>query len=91
MARSFAKVVQPLAKGQITIPIAMRRALGITDSSLLQLRLIGNVIIISKLPVESEREPRIYSDEEIAQFLEDDRLSPELADWARRRLGGRIL
>jgi bifunctional DNA-binding transcriptional regulator/antitoxin component of YhaV-PrlF toxin-antitoxin module len=91
MARSTTRIVQPLGKGQITIPIAMRRALGITDSSLLQLKLIGDVIVISKLAVESEHEPRIYTDEEIAQFFEDDRLSPELADWARRRLGGRIL
>jgi hypothetical protein len=69
----------------------MRQALGITESSLLQLKLVGDVIVISKLPVESEREPRIYTDEEIAQFFEDDKLSPELAEWARRRLGGRVL
>lgn len=76
-----AKVVRPLAKGQITIPIAIRRALGITESSLLEVRLEGNKIVISKL--EPDGSFRVYSDDEIAEFLEEDKITPEIADRVR--------
>jgi bifunctional DNA-binding transcriptional regulator/antitoxin component of YhaV-PrlF toxin-antitoxin module len=74
-------------KGQITIPIAMRRALGITDETLLQLSLEGDRITISKLPLRKTDELGIYSDEELAEYLEADRIPPEVADWARNNFG----
>lgn len=77
------KIVQPLAKGQITIPIAMRRALGITDTTLLEVSLEGDQIVISKLSLEPDHPVRIYTDDEIAEFLEADKISPELAAWVR--------
>ena len=76
-----AKVVRPLAKGQITIPIAIRRALGITESSLLEIRMEANRIVISKL--EPEGAFRVYSDQEIADFLEEDKITPEIAGRVR--------
>jgi bifunctional DNA-binding transcriptional regulator/antitoxin component of YhaV-PrlF toxin-antitoxin module len=72
-----------MAKGQITIPVAMRRALGITNETLLEVSLQGDQIVISKLSLKSDHPVRIYTDEEIAEFLEADKISPELAAWVQ--------
>ena len=84
---STVKVVQPVLNGQITIPQEILSALSIADCSLVQVGIDGDKIVISKLELETDRDVRIYSDEEIAEFLEADKLSPELAEWARTRLG----
>lgn len=63
--------VRPLHRGQVTIPIAIRRALGITESSLLRLSVEGDRIIISKLTAEPNGEGRVYSDEEIAAWVRE--------------------
>ncbi|MBI3979738.1 MAG: AbrB/MazE/SpoVT family DNA-binding domain-containing protein [Chloroflexi bacterium] len=84
MARSsVSKIVRPLAKGQITIPIAIRRALNITESSLLEVSLQGDKIVISKLPIQAEGTFRVYSDDEIAEFLAEDKITPETAERVR--------
>lgn len=77
------KVVRPLPKGQITIPVAIRRALGITESSLLEIGLDGERIVFSKLDHIGDSSLRLYSDEEIAEFLEEDRITPEIAQRVR--------
>ena len=88
MARSqTARVVQPLAKGQITIPVGIRRALGIDESTLLEIRLDGEQIVITKLP-QSTREVRLYTDEEIRAFLAEDVISPADAAWVQQMLAG---
>ncbi|MGH2603028.1 MAG: AbrB/MazE/SpoVT family DNA-binding domain-containing protein, partial [Dehalococcoidia bacterium] len=88
MARATTtKIIQPQPKGQITIPIAMRRALGINESSLLELTLVGDQIVISKLAPYADQGVRIYTDEEIAEFLEEDKIPADLAEWARARFG----
>lgn len=78
-----AQVIQPMPKGQITILAAMRRALGIDESSLLEIRLDGDRLVISKLVERDDESVRIFTDEEIAAFMEEDKISPELADWVR--------
>jgi AbrB family looped-hinge helix DNA binding protein len=87
MARSTTtKIVQPLAKGQITIPVAMRRALGITETSMLLIRLEGEQIVISKLGATSDEDVRLYSDVELAEFLAEDVIEPADAEWVRQML-----
>jgi hypothetical protein len=54
------------------------------DSSLLEVSLEGERIIISNLEVASEKGFRVYSDAEIAEFLEEDRISPEAAERVRK-------
>jgi len=76
----ISKIVRPLPKGQITIPIAIRRVLGITDASLLEVRLQGDEIVISKLGYGHGDPFRVYSDEEIAEFLDEDRITAETAE-----------
>ena len=77
------RIIRPLPKGQITIPIAIRRELDITESSLLEIALEGERIVISKLDPSGDLAPRLYSDAEIAEFLAEDRISPETAERVR--------
>jgi bifunctional DNA-binding transcriptional regulator/antitoxin component of YhaV-PrlF toxin-antitoxin module len=84
-----ARVIQPMVEGQIIIPDAMRRALGLDASELLEIRLDGEHLIISKLSEPSDGDVRVFTDEEIAEFLEADKIPPDLADWARRRFSRR--
>jgi bifunctional DNA-binding transcriptional regulator/antitoxin component of YhaV-PrlF toxin-antitoxin module len=83
------RVIQPMVEGQIVIPDSMRHALGLGASELLEIRLDGEHLIISKLGEPSDGDIRVYTDEEIAEFLEADKIPPDLADWARRRFGRR--
>ncbi len=83
------KIVKPLAKGQITIPVEFRRRLNISKNTFLQLTLKeGKIEIVPlRLVPEGEALLRDYSDEEIQRFLEEDRLDPETLAKVRRLLG----
>lgn len=77
------RVVRPLPKGQITIPVAMRRALGITEDTLLEVALDGDRIVVSKLVTAAGKGFRLYDDDEVKALLDEDQLSPEAAERVR--------
>ena len=87
--KQLTKVVKPLAKGQITIPVEFRRRLNISADTFLQLTLQEGKIEILPLRLVPEREAllREYTDEEIQRFLEEDRLAPETVAKVRQLLG----
>lgn len=90
MARNepVTKLVRPLAKGQVTIPVEFRRRLKIDAGTLLSLTLReGTIEIVPLRPLAPEERLREYSDDEIERFLEEDRLDPETAARVRRLLG----
>ena len=70
------KIVKPLSRGQITIPIEFRKKLGIGSNTILNLVLKGNKIEITPAVVRefNEDEMREYTDKEISQFLQDDKI-----------------
>lgn len=68
--------IKILPKGLITIPKKMRDRLGIKDGDIAKINISKNSIIIE--PRESN-EYRLFSDEEIEQWVKDDKLSIELA------------
>lgn len=74
-----------LGKGMVTIPKQWRDELGIEEGTVVKARKEGN-----KLVIEAQRSPsvpyRIYSDAEINEFLEDDKLPRELTKKVRRNL-----
>jgi AbrB family looped-hinge helix DNA binding protein len=76
--RNRRKIVKPLAKGQVTIPAEFRDALGIDTETLLSISLIGDHLEIRPLR-QGEEELRRYTEEEVARFVADDRLEPEVA------------
>jgi AbrB family looped-hinge helix DNA binding protein len=76
------KIVRPLAKGQITIPAAFRKALGIGRDTLLEVSLTGDHLEIA--PVSQGADIlRRYTEEEVARFMEEARLEPEVAERVR--------
>ncbi len=82
------KLVRPLAKGQVTIPVEFRRRLKIDAGTLLSLTLReGTIEIVPLRPLAPEERLREYSDDEIERFLREDRLDPETAARVRRLLG----
>ena len=88
-AKELTKVIKPLAKGQITIPVEFRRRLNIGSDTFLQLTLKrGKIEIVPlRLVPEGETLLREYTDEEIQRFLEEDRLDPETLAKVRQLLG----
>ena len=76
------KVVRTLAKGQVTLPTEFRAALGIEPETLLDVRLVGDHLEIKPLQTGGD-ELRRYSDEDIARFLEEDKLDEVTAKRVR--------
>jgi len=82
------KIVKPLSRGQITIPIEFRKKLGIGSNTILNLVLKGNKIEITPAVVRefNEEELREYTDKEISQFLKDDKIDKDTARIVKRLL-----
>ena len=82
------KIVKPLSRGQITIPIEFRKKLGIGSNTILNLVLKGNKIEITPAIVRefNEEELREYTDKEISQFLKDDKIDKDTARTVKRLL-----
>ncbi|MBA7592185.1 hypothetical protein ES708_34363 [subsurface metagenome] len=82
------KIVKPLSRGQITIPIEFRKKLGIGSNTILNLVLKGNKIEITPAVVQefNEDEMREYTDKEISQFLQDDKIDKDTARTVKRLL-----
>jgi AbrB family looped-hinge helix DNA binding protein len=86
--KSLTKLVRPLPKGQITLPVEFRRRLGINSETILSLTLKGNTIEIVPLRTIPQQETlREYQDDEIERFLREDQLDPDTAAKVRRLLG----
>jgi len=82
------KIVKPLSRGQITIPIEFRKKLGIGSNTILNLVLKGNKIEITPAVVRefNEKELREYTDKEILEFLQDDKIDKDTARTVKRLL-----
>ena len=82
------KIVKPLSRGQITIPIEFRKKLGIESNTILNLVLKGNKIEITPAVVRefNEKELREYTDKEILEFLQDDKIDKDTARTVKRLL-----
>jgi len=85
--KPLTKLVKPLPKGQITLPIEFRRRLKIDDKTILSLSLKGSKIEILPLrSVPREEDMREYTEDEIDAFLKEDRLDSKTAQKIRRLL-----
>ena len=90
-SKPLTKLVRPLPKGQITLPIEFRRQLGIDSKTILSLTLKRNTIEIVPLhPVPQQEILREYQDDEIKRFLEEDQLDPDTAARVRHLLGRKV-
>ena len=86
--KNITKIVKPLSRGQITIPIEFRKKLGIGSNTILNLVLKGNKIEITPAIVRefNEEELREYTNKEISQFLKDDKIDKDTARTVKRLL-----
>lgn len=81
------RLVRPLPKGQITLPIEFRRRLRIDAGTILNVTLKGDRIEIIPLRPMPQREAlREYSQDDIGRFLKEDRLNSNTAAKVRRLL-----
>lgn len=87
---SMVQYIQPLAKGQITIPVKMRRRLGIDRNTLLKASIKGNKLILIPLKIDREESYiRRYSDTQIREFLAADKIDKKTYQKAKKLLGRR--
>jgi bifunctional DNA-binding transcriptional regulator/antitoxin component of YhaV-PrlF toxin-antitoxin module len=89
-SESGVRVMQLPPRGQITIPTEFRRRLGLADGALLQMRLLGQTIEIKPL-ISSESQLRQYTEAELSQFLEEDKIDEATAASVRRLLAEGML
>ena len=87
------KIVKPLSRGQITIPIEFRKKLGIGTNTILNLVLKENKIEITPAMIRefNEEELREYTEKEISQFLKDDKIDKDTARTVKKLLTERKL
>jgi AbrB family looped-hinge helix DNA binding protein len=80
--KTMTKIVKPLPRGQITIPVEFRKKLGIGSDTILSISLKGNKIEIIPATVlgSGTNILREYTDKEISQFLKDDKIDKKTAD-----------
>jgi len=70
--------VQPTPRGQVTLPIGIRRTLAIDPSTLLDVSVErGRVVLSPVRPSVSGKQVRRYSDDEVQEFLAADRLTAD--------------
>lgn len=73
-----------LGKGMITIPKVWRDELGLDEGKVVKAEKVGNKVVIqawgNSVPY------RIFSDEEIKQWLKDDKLPPDLAAKVNKKI-----
>ena len=70
----MSNIVQVSAKGQVTLPEPMRRRLGLTKGAVLSVEERGGEIVLRQVSVFPTR---LYSDEEIAQWVAEDTMTDE--------------
>jgi len=71
-------------RGQITLPAAMRRRLGIKAGGVVVVEDRDGELVIRPAAVV---ELAAYSDEEIAEWDREDRLSPDERAWILKKAG----
>jgi len=86
--KPLSKLVRPLPRGQITLPVEFRRRLKIDAQTILSLTLKDDrVEIVPLRPVPQDASLRDYSRDEIEGFLKEDRIDRATAAKVRRLLG----
>ncbi len=63
-------IIKMQPKGVITIPNKLRKSVGLTERSLMRIKTKGKQLIIE--PLYTTPAPRVFSDEEINEWLELD-------------------
>ncbi len=74
-------IIKPTSRGQVTIPLKLRRRLGISEETLLSVDARDKAVVFTPVKLEKEQLLRQYTKSEIAQYLRDDKLSDQDAKF----------
>jgi bifunctional DNA-binding transcriptional regulator/antitoxin component of YhaV-PrlF toxin-antitoxin module len=86
--KPLSRLVRPLPRGQITLPVEFRRRLKIDAQTILSLTLKDDRVEVVPLRLVPQDVPlRDYSRDEIEGFLKEDRIDRATAAKVRRLLG----
>lgn len=76
-----------LGKGMVTLPKRWRDEMGIENGDVVKAKKQGNKVIIEIQPQTLVSAPyRVFSDAEIDEFLEEDKLPDDLAAKVQKKL-----
>ena len=76
-----------LGKGMITLPKKWRDEMGIEDGGVVKAKREGNTVVIEAQPQRKPAAPyRVYSADEIKEFLDEDKLPEGFAEKVQDRL-----
>ncbi|MEW5936908.1 MAG: AbrB/MazE/SpoVT family DNA-binding domain-containing protein [Candidatus Thermoplasmatota archaeon] len=78
------EVVKVTSKGQITLPVAIRNAIGITDDSYLVVEQIGEYVLIKKAELRMKEIQNILSNEAKRKKITKKKLLAELKKTQKR-------
>jgi bifunctional DNA-binding transcriptional regulator/antitoxin component of YhaV-PrlF toxin-antitoxin module len=80
------KIIRLLPRGRITIPSEFRQNLGINEDTLPNLELKENKIEITPFNLcdKSKKDLRNYTNKEIAEFLDEDKIDKKTAKVLRK-------
>lgn len=83
-------ILKPLAKGQVTIPAAFRRALKLDQSTVFRADLRDRGIFLQPISTSAnqweDQYLRDFSDQEVTNYIAADRMDPKLAKAVKRYL-----
>lgn len=77
--------VKVLSKGVITIPKEMRLQLGLEEGDIARAKVVGDKLIIESRKTAQYEELRLYTKEQIEQFVKEDQLPEPLAKEVAKR------
>lgn len=81
------KIVKTQEKGMVTIPIDFREELGIGKNSLLKAKLTKNGVLFIKLDFVSKPKEDLYTNEEVKEWMEEDKLDYKTLKKLEKLLG----
>lgn len=76
--------VKVLSKGVITIPKEMRLKLGFEEGDVARAKVVGDKLVIESRKTAQYEELRVYSKEQIDQFVKEDQLPEPLASQTEK-------
>ncbi len=80
-------IIKPLDKGQITIPIAFRKTLGVDNTTLYKAQLKKDGILLTPLQIKwQDKYIREFSDNDIQGWLKEDKLDKKTLKKIKRYL-----
>lgn len=82
-------LIKPTSKGQVTLPKKIRQKLEVSVNTFLDVYIEGEKIILQPVKFKNDTEYAIreYTDEQISEFLKEDKVSKENARFANKLLG----